>query len=123
MNKNYDYTADGTLNYYELKGLISRVMFDTEEVPENASIYLLRKKRHQWLLESIETVDENVLMNIEYDRSDVPKAAFVCFATELDSDRIEFDDADSEIYIDWDAEDSMQDIINYTRDYIGDLDE
>lgn len=119
MNDNYDYTADGTLYYNDLMGMISLNPFSDEEMPPEGCVYWLHKRRRYWILEKLEDNSVEVDIEAHTDMIDTPKSAYVCFAVEIDSDYVEFEDDDFNVYIDWDGEETMADIIKATNEYLG----
>ena len=121
-NNNFNnITGDGTLYTNGIIGLISRNQFLPEELPDGAFIYLLhhaKHKRHTWLLENLEEVDEIPQPKDTYGFSDesVPDVAYVCFCVEPEFDYLSFEEEDDyDTYIEWNTGHTMQDIINMSN--------
>lgn len=113
--------GDGTLYTNGMVGLISRNRFLDEELPEDAFVYLLhhpKRKRHTWILENLEEVDDipPTRENYGFSNDDPPEVAYVCFCMEPEFDYLQFEDEDDyDTYIEWNTGHTMQDIINISN--------
>ena len=122
-NTNFDnITGDGTLYTHGLVGLISRHPFLPEELPDGALIYLLhhpKRKRHTWLLENLEEIDEMPQTQETYgfEGDGTPDVAYVCFCVEPEFDYLSFEEEDDyDTYIEWNSGHTMQDIVELSAE-------
>ena len=114
-----DIEGDGVIYVNGIKGLISYTPFLLEELPSNSYIYLLQRpkyRRHSWLLESIdETTD--TCQQADADLYEEERSmAYVCFVEELEFNSLIFDDDDYDIYIEWNSQCTMADIMEYNNE-------
>jgi hypothetical protein len=99
----FDFYSDGAIHSNGLIGLVSRTPFDSTEIPATAVLYLLHKRKREWVLEKID--EETVYPSTEdmcgFAVSDIPTVAFICFVEEPEFDYLTFEDDDTDTYLDW----------------------